>query len=281
MPVLEDMFAEGLIEEPEGIEVPEPELEDIPEVAPETIIEAEVPRAYQEEQLKLWTQWKVTKQKAYMAQLLESLQPLLKNYIKQFTEGPIPYNVLLSRANIIARDALKNYDPAKSQLGTFVVHQLKPMYRYVSKYQNIKYAPEYISQQYGRYELALRTLENKLGRHPTHEEVAAHLGVSPDIVQSIEEGIAPATAISTLPEEMGDELVMSENISSKQKDDIAYLREELSGKEKKVFDLLSGWGDKKPQTDVVEVAKKIGVSVQDIYKWRRKWTRRLKNARSW
>lgn len=234
-----------------------------------------------EEQLELWKQWKSSKDDKYMVQLMQSLQPLLKGYIRQFTSGPIPYSALLGQANILARDALKSYDPEKAQINTYITHQLQPMHRFVGKYQNLKYTPEYISQQYGRYEHALRTLENQLNRHPTHEEIAEFMEVKPKTVARIEQGMAPETFVGSLPEELGDEEMFNAIVESKQKDDMAYLRAELTGNERKAFDLLSGWNRAKPITDTKEVADKLNLDVNDIYEMRRRWNRRLKSVREW
>jgi hypothetical protein len=155
------------------------------------------------------------------------------------------------------------------------------MRRFVAKYQNIKYAPEYLSQQYGRYEEALRTLENQFGRHPTHKEIADYLGSSEKAVARIEKAIAPETNIGALPEEMGDELTFNTMIASKQQDDLAYLRSELQGDERKAFDLIAGWGGRRPIVDLDQIAKRLKLDINDIYKMRRNWTKRLKGAQSW
>lgn len=234
-----------------------------------------------EQQKELWKKWQSSNDDQYMVELMQSLQPLLKGYIKQFASGPIPYSALLGQANILARDALKNYDPEKAQINTYITHQLQPMHRFVGKYQNLKYTPEYISQQYGRYEHALRTLENKLSRHPTHEEIAEFMGTKPKTVERIEQGMAPETFVGSLPEELGDEEMFNAIVESKQKDDMAYLRAELEGNERKAFDLLSGWQRKNPITDTKEVANRLNLDVNDIYEMRRRWNRRLKSVRDW
>lgn len=233
-----------------------------------------------EEQLRLWTQWKVENKPEYMEDLLDSLQPLIKDYVRQFADGPIPYNALLARANIIARDSLKNYNPGQSAIGTFVTHQLQPMHRYVAKYQNVKYAPEYLSQEYGRYEEALRTLQNKFDRYPTDEEVSNYMNIPVAHVQRIQQSIAPETFVSTIPEEMGDDENFNLMVSSRQEDDLAYLRSELTGAELRAFDLVSG-KSQKPITDMKTVADRLKVNVSDVYRWRRNWANRLRSVRTW
>lgn len=229
-----------------------------------------------QQQQDLWTQWSVSKDDAKMSELLDSIQPLIKSRITKFVRGPIPYSVLLGQANLLARDALEKYDPSKAQMTTFLVHQLRPMERFVSQNQNIKYVPEHISADFGRYENTLRTLENTLGRHPTHKEMAKEMKITPRNVSLIEKGIAPEQIVSSVPSEMGDELQFSEEISSRQGDLAAYLRTELSGNQLKAFDMISGGKGKarSPQ----EIADKLKVDVGDIYSWRRQWTDRLKEV---
>ena len=227
-------------------------------------------------QQDLWSSWSVSKDDTPMSSLLDSLQPLIKSRITKFVRGPIPYSVLLGQANLLARDALEKYDPEKAQLTTYLVHQLRPMERFVSQNQNIKYVPEHVSMEFGRYENTLRTLENSLGRHPTHEEIAKEMEVTQRTVSLIEKGIAPEQIASSVPGEMGDELQFSEEISSRQGDLAAYLRAELGGNQLKAFDMISGRKGKAKSPQ--EIAEKLKVEVGDVYNWRRQWTDRLKEV---
>jgi DNA-directed RNA polymerase specialized sigma subunit len=243
---------------------------------PEPIIPLVNPK--KEEQLALWKEWKVTHDDIVMEDLLDSLQPLMKDYVKKFADYPIPYTALLAQANIISRDAMENYDPNRSALGTYVVNNLKQMHRYVNKYQNIKYAPEYLGQEYGRYEDALRKLENDLGRTPSDEEVANFMELPSNQIARIRAGMAPEILSSSIPEEMGDEIQFGESVAQGHDNVLAYLRHELHGQELAAFDYLSGWGGGARITDTEALAKKLNVNVNDIYAWRRKWTKRLKGA---
>lgn len=230
-----------------------------------------------EDQLRMWTQWRVTKDDKYMTQLLESLQPLIKSYISRFRGSTIPYSAILAQANIAVRDSLKNYDPNRAQLSTYVVHQLNPVHRYILKYQNTKYAPEYISQSFGRYETATRTLENELGRVPTREEIAKEMRLSPKIIERIEMAMAPETFVTQVPEEVADAEDFDDLVRKQQDKEISYLMASVPQNEQKVMQALM----KHPNKSSQDIADMLKMNIEDLYKMRRNWSKQLKDVKNW
>lgn len=212
-----------------------------------------------------------------MTQLLDSLQPLIKGYISRFRGSTIPYSAIWAQANIAVRDSLKNYDPKKAQLSTYVTHQLNPVHRYVLKYQNTKYAPEYISQSFGKYETASRTLENEFGRMPTTEEIAKEMRLSPKIVEKIELAMAPETFTTQVPDEVADAEDFDDLVRKQQSKEIAYLRSDLPEPEQKIMDALTKYPNKTTQ-DIADMYK---MDIEEIYKMRRNWSKQLKDAKDW
>lgn len=230
-----------------------------------------------DDQLRLWTQWRVTKDDRYLTQLLDSLQPLIKGYVSRFRGSTIPYSAILAQANIAVRDALKNYDPKKAQLSTYVTHQLNPVHRYVLKYQNTKYAPEYISQSFGKYETASRTLENELGRAPTTEEIAKEMRLSPKIVERIEMAMAPETFTTQVPDEVADSEDFDDYVRKQQDRDIAYLKASVPQNEQKIMEALLN----NPNKSTQDIADMFKLNIEEIYKMRRNWSKQLKDAKNW
>lgn len=230
-----------------------------------------------EEQLRLWTQWKVTKDDRYLTQLLDSLQPLIKGYVSRFRGSTIPYSAILAQANIAVRDSLDKYDPKQAQLSTYVTHQLNPVHRYVLKYQNTKYAPEYISQSFGKYEVASRTLQNELGRAPTTEEVAKEMRLSPKIIERIELAMAPETFTTQVPDEVSDADDFDGYVRKQQDKDISYLRTSIPEPEQKIMDALMKYPNKTTQ-DIADMHK---MDIEEIYKMRRNWSKQLKDVKDW
>ena len=227
-----------------------------------------------DKQREMWVQWKTTGNDRYRIELLRSLQPLLKRNIQQYSQYPIPYNTLLTQANILANQAITSYNPAKgAAVSTYVQHNLKPMNRFVKQHQNIKYLPQYLSDYYGKYEATERRLTGKLGREPTQAEIAKDLGLREDEVARIAFAKSPEILSSVFEEDI--ENLPDDNAWRRyQQDRLAYLRSELSGTELKAFDLITG-KNRKPLTNKQEVAQKLDVPVEDIYSMTRRWSRRL------
>lgn len=225
----------------------------------------------EQRQMELWRQWKDTGSDETMSELIDSLTPLFKANVQKYTQYPIPYNVLLHKAMVLGRDALKKYDPDKAKMNTFLTSQLQPLDRFVKKYQNVAYLPEFLAQQFGRFEHAEQGLLHDLGRAPTVEEIAQKMEIPKKHVERIQAAKANTKFMAGMPEGMEDEV--HEMSQQRLKDSLEFLRAELSGDELKAFDYLSGM--KGEPIKAQAVAKKLNMDVQQIYTWRRRWTKIL------
>lgn len=229
-----------------------------------------------ERQLDMWKRWQKEGDEGVMTDLLSDLQPLIKSNLGQYSSSPLPYEVLRLRANVMLRDALSTYDPNKgASLGTYATHSMKPMSRYVQKYQNTKYLPQYLAQQYGRYENAEAQLRDKLGRDPDDEELSRAMNLSVRNIQRIRLAKSPEMPVS-VSEEIGSEQSMGDAESSRNRDRLFYLRTTLKGKDRQMFDMLTGMGKQKAVTDRAEIARRLGVPVDEVYAKTRKWSRQVK-----
>jgi len=260
--------------------------EEVPEIAP---IESEpidvmpgditmplaappaVPASLHEHQLGLWKQWQQTQDDEYLEQLLDSLTPLFKHILDKYTQYPIPYNVLMHKSMMLARDAMSKYNPEKSKLSTFVVNQIQPIDRFVKQYQNISYVPEFLSKEFGRFEVAQQALSDQLGHTPNDAELAEYMEIPQAHIERIRAAKAQATLSSGHMSEHEDLLI--DTTRSKLDNTAVYLRAQLEGKEREAFDKLYSYRGGHLKAE--DLAKQIGVTPADIYAWRRKWTRLL------
>ncbi|MCK4823058.1 hypothetical protein KA005_45270, partial [bacterium] len=183
--------------------------------------------------------------------------------------------VLRLRANAMLRDALPGYDPSKAGLGTYTTHSLKPMARYVQKYQNVKYLPQYLVQEYGRYENAQRVLRDKLGREPDDMEMAKAMNLPERQIRRIKLAKSPEIAVSASEALRSDETA-DDSETTRNKDRLYYLRTTLKGTDLKIFDLLTGMGRYKPVSDRAEIARRVGIPVSEVYAKTRRWARQVK-----
>lgn len=224
-----------------------------------------------ERQLGYWTKWQQTGDEKYRTKLLADLKPLIKHNISQYSQSTLPYEVIELEATAMAKDALGNYNPTKAGLGTYVTNSIKPISRFVQGHQNVKYLPSHLAREFGRYEAAERAFRNKEGREPTEEEMAKKMGLTPRQIKRIALAKAPEFSTSVLE---GDDIDPN-SIRNLNKDKMYYLRSSLSGKEKKVFDYLTGMGRYKP-TNRKEISKKLNIPMSEIYTMTRQWSRSLK-----
>ena len=228
-----------------------------------------------ERQLDMWKRWQKSGDENIRTQLLEDLQPLIKSNLGQYSSSPLPYEVLRLRANAMLRDALPGYLPAKAGLGTYTTHSLKPMARYVQKHQNVKYLPQYLVQEYGRYENAQRGLRDKLGREPDDREMAEVMNLPERQIRRIKLAKSPEIAISA-SEALRLNEAADDSESARNKDKLYYLRTTLKGTDLKIFDLLTGLGWYKPVSDRAEVARRVGIPVSEVYTKTRRWARQVR-----
>jgi len=226
-------------------------------------------------QLDMWNAWNASKRPEDLYPLLDSLDPLIKSQMSRYARYSIPRNVLRTQASLLAREAIEKYDPTRGvALGTHVTHGLRPLNRFVQSHANVKYVPERVSGDFGKYEQTSLKLNEKYGRPPTRAEIAKAMGQTEQDIERIELAKSPEAATSYFEEDRED-LDGAEAWRRQQGDKMAYLRAELKGVERKAFDLLAGRDGRPPIMNKGEVAKKLGIPVSEVYAMTRRWTRRL------
>jgi DNA-directed RNA polymerase specialized sigma subunit len=230
-----------------------------------------------EDQIALYNRWREGDEGAYEP-LVESFDPLIQSYANRFKTYPVPMADIRGRAYILTRKALEKYDPSKAKLSTHIMANLAPLQRYVTSRQNPTYLPEQVSGLYGQVSKAKEDFYTQTGRYPNVTELSKATKIDPDTVERVEMGIQPMTLVSSIIDEAENESNVHDAIRTRNMDNLRYLRAELEGKELKAYDAFVLAMNKGNTIKPSEVAAKLGVPVEDIYAWRKKWTLRLKNA---
>jgi DNA-directed RNA polymerase specialized sigma subunit len=133
----------------------------------------------QETDLALWKEWKQTKNPVTLEKLLNQLQPLIQSEVNKWGQA-VPPAALGAKARLLAVDALDSYNPNMgATIGTHVASRLRKLSRSVYPYMNVARIPENQQLFYHTYNVAKNTLSDQLGRHPTTDEMADHLGWTP------------------------------------------------------------------------------------------------------
>lgn len=236
----------------------------------------EIPMGRNDNQLAMWKRWQKEGDDDIRADLIEDLQPLIKKNIAQYSNSPLPYGAIQLKANAIVRDSLAKYDPSKgASVGTYITNSMKPISRYVQKYQNTKYLPSHLASQYGRFENAERELRDKLGRAPLDTEVAKHMKLNERQIRRIRLAKSPEVPVSL---DEATEIRQKEqgvDVTARNKDKMYYLRTTLKDNDLKIFDMLTGMGDSKPVSDSGEIARRLKLPVSTVYSKVKRWRRQV------
>jgi DNA-directed RNA polymerase specialized sigma subunit len=137
------------------------------------------------EELELWSRWKETKKPEHLEPLLQRFEPIFQNHMK--AKPPmIPASAYHADLMGHAIKAFNSFDPSRgAALNTHVEWGLKKATRYGNRGANLSYVPEAMANKIEPINKARDILTEDLGRDPTHQEIAQHLGMPAARVKTI------------------------------------------------------------------------------------------------
>ena len=143
--------------------------------------------ARKEHEISLWTTWKNSGEKPeHLEPLLKLYAPIIGSKVRAWRPPAVPESAFRAELQAHAIKAFQSFDPIRGvALNTHVEARLPKVLRYGNRYANAAYIPEGQSQFIGRINRAKDELSESLGRDPTHEEIADHLGLTPKRVSTI------------------------------------------------------------------------------------------------
>lgn len=131
-----------------------------------------------ETDLAMWHRWKKEPTDTNASALLQQVNPLVQREVNKWA-GTLARPLLETEGKRLAMQSFHNYDPNRgAALGTHVVNQLQKMSRLSYANQNVARLPENKMLLYHSYNLSHSQLQDELGRAPTTDELADHLGWS-------------------------------------------------------------------------------------------------------
>jgi len=136
--------------------------------------------------------------------ILKQYKPLIDSTVRAYS-GNVPANLVQLEAEIIARNAIRSYDPNRASLGTHLKTQLKQMNRIINDASPI-YIPESRASKYNKYLTIRENKERSLGREPTISEMAdaMHMNVN-DIKMSYDPGFNELDVLERLHKNISDQ----------------------------------------------------------------------------
>jgi DNA-directed RNA polymerase specialized sigma subunit len=234
----------------------------------------ETGKARAAEDLRLWKIWKEGGQKP------EDLKPILSRFDGFIGQQAavwkgkvnIPPSVIDIEFKRWFLEALKRYDPSikgfggqSAQIKTFATPYLMKAMRYMTSHQNMARIPETRIYEIRKFQDAELSLDEKLGRPPTHDELAKELGWKPK-------------QVATLATEIRRDLVTSQfeydpalTEPSREEEIKRLIVYELTPEELQVYRYTFGVGGVKEMTPG-QIAKKLKMNPSKVSRIRKKLT---------
>lgn len=122
-------------------------------------------------------QWKGSDTPVTRGALLKTVQPIIGTALHSYTGGNASPAVK-SQAKLMALKAFHTYDPAKGNMKTHLLSQLRGLQRAAAQSQQIISIPERVSLDRQHLMAAENELRDNLGREPSDLEVADYTGLS-------------------------------------------------------------------------------------------------------
>lgn len=136
------------------------------------------PMEYRAKDMELYHQWKESKSKRHLGQLVDQLSPVIYQEVHR-ASGSLPTAALTAEAKKWTAKAIETFDPTKGVLlSTHVANYLPKVRRLNYKYQNAVRLPENLQLKYHEYTKAVTDLTEELNRDPDEAELANKLGWS-------------------------------------------------------------------------------------------------------
>lgn len=138
-------------------------------------------------EVELWKTWKEGgEQPKHLQPLLKLYEPLLAQKVRLWKAPQVPESAFKAELQTHLIKAFQGYDPTRgAAINTHVEKRLEKAKRYNNRYQNLAYIPEGQSGMIGDIQRARDRLTDELGRAPTTDELADHVGVTPKRLDTI------------------------------------------------------------------------------------------------
>jgi RNA polymerase primary sigma factor len=120
---------------------------------------------------------------------------LVISVAKNFRNRGLPMEDLVEEGNVGLMNAVDRFDPSiGSRFSTYASYWIdQAIRRAVQNASQMIHIPSYLMEQIGHMRLALRELEERLGRPPAVDELAAHMEISPRKAAAISQAIRACT----------------------------------------------------------------------------------------
>ena len=217
-----------------------------------------MPTSRKETDLSLWKTWKAQPTDANMSALLHQMGPMIHAECNKW-QGTLARPLLEATGKCLAAEAFHSYDPSKgAALGTHVANRLLKLSRLSYSSQNVARLPENKVLKFHTYKVGQAQLSDTLGRPPTVDELADHLGWSIPHLTTFQKAIAHQEIL-----ESGgncDASPVGVTFGVEESDNtIDFIHHDLPPQQKVIFEHLTGYGGTKVLGNQ-EIMKKLDMT---------------------
>ena len=121
--------------------------------------------------------WKQYQNPTANGRLLKTIEPVIQTAVKTYAGGA-PSPTLVSKARLMALQAMPNYDPKQAKLKTYLMNHLQGLRRVAARDNQILAVPEQVQLDHYHLHRAETELRDQMGRDPSTAELADHTGIS-------------------------------------------------------------------------------------------------------
>jgi len=216
-----------------------------------------------QDELQHLMRWKQTQDPAHLEPLIKAYEPLVAQKVRQWKAPAVQEDAFRAELQKHMIKAFQTFDPSRgAQLPTHVENNLRKALRYNNKFQNVAYIPEGQTKHIGAIQRAQNSLTEELGRDPTHDELADHLGMPLKQVTKILTNMrkdVPASVFETDPTEVA---------MHRDQEVLDLLPYNLTTDEKKVFNHIFGREGAPQISETNHIATALGKSPSQISRLR-------------
>ncbi len=192
------------------------------------------------------------------------MSPIIHKEVNKWA-GSLARPLLETEGKKLAMESFHSYDPSKgAALGTHVTNGLMKMSRLSYANQNVARLPENEMLKYHSYHVGHQELQDALGRGPTTDELADHLGWSIKHVEAFRKNIGRQEMLESGGVEGSSAGLYDDDVQDHVVD---FIHHGLPPVQKAMFEHLTGYGGAEMLSNQ-EIQKKLGLT-QGIYSYQK------------
>lgn len=228
-------------------------------------------------ELHLWRQWKESNEDPqYLEPLMRSLKPTIEYRVNKFAPANVYKPALRAKAHNLTIQALRKFDPTRSQINTHVTTNLKSLNRWTGQHQNVSRITEERIAIIGKYKSSRDRLTEELGAAPTPRQIADDLGVPERTIKKLELEDRPDLIASTFE---GDAFADDLEAATLDKEIMDLIEFDLSPDELRLWNYLYGLNGYPQVVKGGALARKLGWSQSKVSQTRKKVYKKIEYYR--